>query len=502
MKKLTLLLALWPLACFSADQLQVETTKGAVIGAKAGATFVFKGIPYAAPPVGELRFQAPEPHSPWSTPLEAKTYGAKCLQIPFSSSGRETQGSEDCLFLNVWRPANTELSKLPVMVWVHGGGNVNGSSNDSLLGVDIYDGAWLSEHGPAVIVTINYRLGPLGFLAHPKVGSGNYALLDQLAALRWVQENAASFGGDASNVTLFGESAGAINTLSLLASPLSKGLFHRAIVQSGFLVEIPLAVSEEIGVKLSTSVGCEEKEDTAACLRTLSGAAILAAADYGGVGKLRASVPTIDGNVLSAGLLDTFRSGRAASVPLLIGATRDEMSTLGAIAADTDKVTTPEIFEERVRGYYGEKAEGVLALYPVSSFVSPRRAIEELLGDDAVHCPTRRIARALRGAAPVWNYLFSHVGDHPFSAPYRAAHAFEVPYVFHNQVPLLTTPREKELADKIATYWLNFARSGNPNSESLPPWPRNLGDHFANLDIEITSEQGFHAEKCDFLDTL
>lgn len=492
----------------SAEELRAETSLGPVLGKRSGATVVFKGIPFAAPPVGELRFREPRDASPWKEPRIAHAYGSKCLQIPFNKKEPKAEGSEDCLYLNVWKPAG-DVSGLPVMVFIHGGGNVNGSASESFLGLEVYKGEYLASLG-AVLITINYRLGPLGFMAHPALseenspgGSGNYGLLDQIAALRWVKKNAAAFGGNSGNVTVFGESAGAIDILALIASPLAQGLFQKAIVQSGLLVEIPLAKQEELGTELAVKIGCGREIDgaSAACLREKSGQAILEAASYDTGGKLKASVPTIEGHVLPAGVLESLRGGRG-SIPLLIGTTAEEMRTLGPIAAGTDKIDTAEKYEALVRGYYGPRAGEVLARYPAGSYEMPRYALEDLLGDEAIQCPTRRVARAFAAAAPVWRYVFSHVGDHPLSKPYGAGHAMELPYVFHNQLALVTTPREVKLSEQIAAYWFQFARSGNPNAEGLPAWPLSERDEHLSLDVEMAAGANFHGANCDFVDSL
>jgi len=488
------------------EKISVETTEGVVVGEKRGDLFVFKGIPYAAPPIGPLRFKPPQPHAPWTTSREATSYGAKCLQLPPMGYYRLIEGSEDCLFLNIWRPAVSPARALPVMVWIHGGGNFFGSGNDSLLGGELYNGQHLALDGPAVVVTLNYRLGPMGFLAHPSLsresgynGSGNYAILDQIAAIKWVKENAAVFGGDPSNITVFGQSAGAIDTTILLASPLARGLFAKAILQSALMTDWPLSVSEANGVKLAKDLGCESAANPADCLRGLSAEKIIRTA-YPSTEVLTSyqSSPTIDGHVLTEPVIDTLRRG--ISVPLLLGTNADELTTFGKLVG-SDKVTSPASYQEAIKKFYESKADSVLAVYPLAPQANPRDAFEELLGDHLFHCNARRIARAVASSTPVWRYVFSHTSDSIFLRSFRAGHTLEIPYVFHNN-GLLMGAREAALANTLERYWLNFAYSGDPNSEAEPVWPEFHGDEYLNLDIDTAAGKGFHNKQCDFWDTL
>jgi para-nitrobenzyl esterase len=495
MKILALFAVLFPLIAH-AEENSVRTAEGVVIGESTGDVFVYKGIPYAAPPVGPSRFRAPEKHAAWAEPLKAQSYGPKCLQAMPTDSSHKVIGSEDCLFLNVWQPRAALTTRLPVMVFIHGGANIFGAADDVFFGTEMYNGAKLAQNAPAIVVNLNYRLGPLGFLAHPALGSGNYALFDQLAALRWVQENAAAFGGDAANVTVFGESAGGINILALLASPLSRGLFSKAIVESGLMVESPLAAAESAGTKLSAAVGCETAPNPAACLREVSGEKLVTSAVAGAY----PSVPVIDGKVLPGLVLDSLRLKRGSSVPLLIGTNENELTTLGALFS-LEKITTPEDYVTRVNEYFGTNADAVLAHYPVEKYTTPRGAAEELMGDAFFHCPARRVARAVSPAVPTWRYVYAHTSDNPLLAPYRAGHAFELPYIFRN-LDLYLTPREVAFGDVVTRFWANFAKTGNPNSPGLPEWPTYKTDVFARLDLQVTAESNFHAGKCDFLDSL
>ena len=490
----------------SADKISVSTTEGVVVGEKHGHSFVFKGIPYATPPIGALRFKPPQRHARWKTPLQANAYGEKCLQIPAMTWRRKIEGSEDCLYLNVWQPTASGAKPLPVMIFIHGGGNFFGSGSDSILGGELYNGQYLAENGPAVVVNINYRLGPMGFLAHPALsresgygGSGNYAIMDQIAAIQWVKENAAAFGGDASNMTVFGQSAGGIDISILLASPLAHGLFAKAILESALMTDYPLSQTEANGVKLSTDLGCETAANPAECLRALSGDKILSTAYTGDVRTSFQSAPTIDGRVLTQPVIDTLRNGN--SIPLIIGSNADELTTFGTLIG-TDKVTTPALYAEKINQFYGPNGASVLAVYPPPSQNSDlRNATEVLLGDDLFHCNARRIARAVAGSAPVWRYVFSHISDNFLMASYRAGHTFELLYIFHSH-ELFMSKREVTLANTMSRYWLNFAETGNPNSQSQPTWTAFQKDEILNFDIKIADEKGFRDKNCDFWDSL
>jgi para-nitrobenzyl esterase len=478
-----------------ADPALVATTSGTARGIPSGATISFLGLPYAAVPVAALRFAPTQPPAPWTGEFTADHFGAACPQP--SMFGNSVIGNEDCLTLNVWRPVSG--SKLPMMVFFHGGGNSVGSSHD-LNGASLYDGAALSEKGPAVIVTINYRLGALGFLAHPALSnentdkiSGNYALLDQLQALHWIRDNAAAFGGDPANVTVFGESAGAIDILALLASPRATGLFQRAIIESGFLTEQPLAAAEADGNKFAAALGCR----SAACLREKSAEDIVKASSAG-AGKLHAYAATIDGHILPTGVLEAFRSGRASHVSLLIGTNADEMTTLLPFLSDVKPTITASGYEEQLTKDFGPAAPAALALYPASNFLSPYVAYLNVATDSYAHCPARRIARSY--GSQVYKYVFTHVSDNPLLAPYGAGHGLELPFVFHAASSLSFT--ELSLSEQVMGYWTNFARTGNPNGDGLVEWKPFSKDEFFEINSLPGMRSGFREAKCDFWDSL
>ncbi|MGZ3735003.1 MAG: carboxylesterase/lipase family protein [Bdellovibrionota bacterium] len=479
------------------DPSLVNTKYGAVQGFNLDSTVSFRGIPYAAAPVGALRWAPSTPPAAHAETLVADHFGPACPQMQFFALGsRETIGDEDCLSLNIWRPQAG--ANLPVMVFIHGGGNSVGSSHD-LNGTSLYDGDSLANRGPAVVVTINYRLGVLGFLAHPGLSaqspegvSGNYALLDQIQALRWVRENIAGFGGNPANVTVFGESAGAIDILALLASPRAEGLFQRAIIESGFLTEQPLAVAEAEGLKFAKAIGCED----VACLRAKSAGDLVKAADLG-EGKLRAYAAAVDGKILPTGVLDAFRAGRALRVPLIIGTNANEMSTLLPFVSDVRDTLTESGYAEQLNKDLGTTlGPKALALYPSAQYGSPYQAYLNVANDSFAHCPTRRIARAF--GSPVWRYVFTHTSDNPFFAPYGAGHGLELPFVFRASENL--SMQELRLADTFQGYWTSFARTGNPNGEGLPEWKSFRGSEYQQLDTETKAMSGFRGELCDFWD--
>lgn len=315
----------------------VVTERGPVRGVDEGDTWSWKGIPYAAPPVGQLRWRPPEPPACWSGVLDADAFGPKCLQ---RGENGEVVGAEDCLTLNVWAPkGDAPEGGWPVMVFVHGGGNVQGSSSETVPGgAPLYDGRFLAQREGVVVVTLNYRLGALGFLAHEALsaessdgGSGNYGLMDQIAALEWVRDNVAGFGGDPTRVMLFGESASGVDALALLASPLAEGLFRAVLVQSGGARGLPLDEAEAEGAERVAETSCGDAEDVLACLRDLDGSTIVETMPgVVGIGELelgagsRVFGPVVDGRVLEQPPLQAVEAGAHHAVPFVVGTNLDE----------------------------------------------------------------------------------------------------------------------------------------------------------------------------------
>ncbi|MCA9771372.1 MAG: carboxylesterase family protein, partial [Myxococcales bacterium] len=452
------------------------TDRGPVEGLRYHDTDAYLGIPYAAPPVGDLRWRPPEDVTPWTEPLATKDFKSVCPQPTKEIfAGPEARG-EDCLYLNVWTPADPPAEPLPVMLWLHGGSNVSGSA--SFLA---YDGRPLSEAGDVVVVTINYRLGSLGFMAHealsaesPDGVSGNYGLLDQIAALQWVQRNAAAFGGDPNQVTLFGESAGGTDTCVLLTSPLAAGLFDRAIVQSGRCGTKSLAAAEADGAKLADAMGCTGAPDVATCMRAVSQEDLMAVqrAFRGGF------APAVDGHIVPMAVRDAFEAGAQHPVPVIMGGNRDEEQLFLPVLPDLGRSSYEAFVEERYGDLGPEAVEGILALYPWEDFWDPREAAVTLTTDEGWRCPLRRNLRALVAthAAPVYRYEFTRVLDTPILRDLGAFHGLEIFFVFDTLgiIPLPYTrnnPTNEALIEAMQGYWTRFAHTGDPNGGGAVAWP-------------------------------
>jgi para-nitrobenzyl esterase len=487
----------------------VITEQGPVVGTVTPDLRKFLGIPYAAPPVGDLRWRPPQAHTRWLTPIDATEFGSHCAQIDsvFGVAGI----SEDCLYLNIFTPNHdyahaTDGRLRPVMVWIHGGGFVVGESDD-------YDPTKLVEQGDVVVVTINYRLGALGFLAHPALSadsvdhrSGNYGIMDQQFALAWVQRNIAVFGGDPHNVTIFGESAGGVSVLANLASPAASGLFHRAIVQSGaYSLALPgLSDAEARGAAFAVRVGCGDQ--TLACLRSTSVETILA--NQGWILDVEDS-PIADGRVLPVSLDTAFATGQFHSVPLMQGTNHDEMRFFVAIdELNAGHSLTRAEYRGNVVSAFGPRAGAqVLAQYPLSKFASPSLAWAALQTDSIFACPARAVDQLISVQAPTFAYEFNDTSSQelylpPVSFPYGAAHASELQYLFELPQSVPLSAEQQELSDRMIHYWTQFARFGDPSLPSAPLWPlyRPAGEDFQSfvspsprVEVEFATDH-----KCDF----
>ncbi|MFD1786199.1 carboxylesterase/lipase family protein [Sphingomonas floccifaciens] len=447
---------------------QVRTAGGIVQGVAGADGTVFKGIPYAAPPIGAKRWRSPEPAPGWSGVRSADSYGPPCAQAALRGMTAVSGISrEDCLYLNVWTPGAGRSSsnmRRPVMLWIHGGGFVNGSGTSPT-----FDGSRFAAQG-IVLVTINYRLGVFGFLAHPDLtkrsphgSSGNFGLEDQIAALRWVRANIAAFGGDPSNITIFGQSAGGASVLDLVASPRAHGLFARAIIQSGAAREaiapVPLAQAERTGAALAGEGGI-------AALAALDTAAVGALVDAAPRGAVRFG-PVIDGYVLPRAPMTVLADPAAPKVPLLIGSNARE--ALGVVAE-------PD-FDAAVRQAFGHNADAALARYrangddPVLGTAAQQFATDVTFRCGAVAAVSRAAGRGL----PTWQYQFEQ--SVPGREAQGAAHSVEAPYVFGTLSPTgfsgaPYTDADRRLSALMTRYWANFARTGDPNGPGLPRWPR------------------------------
>jgi para-nitrobenzyl esterase len=459
----------------ASDPTVVQTSEGKVLGTQHQGYRTFQGIPYAAPPVGDLRFRAPQPPSRRSGTLDATAPRSQCAQL--TRLGNAETFGEDCLFLNVTTPAGDSAPRdgLPVMVWIHGGAFVYGTGAS-------YDASRLAANGGVVVVTINYRLGPLGFLAHPQLtaeqpqlGSGNFALQDQHAALRWVRRNAHAFGGDPRNVTVFGESAGSASVCANVASPTARGLFGRAIAQSYSCTSdfVELGAAEEAGTAYAAALGCTD-DDVVACLRAQPAEALLRAWDGGAFVVGGGLLPRQPGTALA--------NGTANRVDLLHGNTRDENRLFVPLEVGTG--LTLEQYEGIVRSRFGPAADQVLALYPVTGTTSPITALSTLNSDAGTalstcdHVQAYEVASRRRGVR-TYAYQFrdrtaSPLVDFP-NFEEGAAHATELPYLFPGLFGAPLTPQQQGLSDAMVEYWTSFARSGRPAGKGLPHWPRYGG---------------------------
>ncbi len=446
----------------------VKTQYGLVQGATEADLTVYRGIPFAAPPIGDLRWRAPQAATPWDGVRQTTTFAPD----PYQGDG-SGHVSEDCLYLNIWSPSKSPDEKVPVLVWIYGGGfSFGGNDNPT------HNGEHLARKG-VMLVTVNYRVGPLGFLAHPELSaespahvSGNYGLLDQIAGLQWVQNNIAAFGGDPDRVTIFGESAGGISVSMLCASPLAKGLFHGAISQSGgnfgptrpttYPGENmhPLAEAEQAGVAFAARAGV----DSIAAFRALPPDKIPPGFGSG------AGWPIVDGHVISGDQFELYEKGAYNHVDILVGYNSDE-------GLSFSRERTPAEYEANVRLRYGPWADRLLAAYP-SNNDNVSKTARDLMRDAAFGWHTWSWAR-LQAATSDTNVFLYYFDQHPEHAPdspqadHGMPHGLDVPYVFQtlNREDPNLTPGDFAISDTVSTYWTNFAKHGDPNGPTVPAWP-------------------------------
>ena len=464
-------------AIAAAQDTVANPPSGALKGSVEGGLKVFKGVPYAAAPVGPNRWKPPQPAPRWEGVRPATAFGAACIQPTRGQPNLYTTDlgvtSEDCLTLNVWAPAKAE--KAPVLVWIHGGALVGGSSKEPL-----YDGAKLAGRG-VVVVSINYRLGVFGWLAHPELSaesakgvSGNYGLLDQVEALKWIQANIAAFGWDPANVTISGESAGGLSVMYLMASPLAKGLFAKAIAQSAYMISTPELKTAAHGApaaeQAGLALGAALKASSIAALRDLPAQALSDASAKAGFSPFGA----VDGQVLPAQLIEVFDEGRQAPVPILAGFNSGEIRSLMILAPP--EPASPAAYETTIRQRYGDLADDFLRLYPKSDL---RESILATSRDALYGWTAERLARSQTTAGQAaYLYLFDHGYPAAETFNLHAFHASELPYVFGNRdrtPPLWPRPPktsdEAALSDAMLDYWTSFARDGRPTATKAPAWP-------------------------------
>ncbi len=451
------------------------TRFGAVQGMTVNGVNEFLGIPYAAPPVGALRWHAPEPPAPWSGVRPATAFAPHCPQV--AGAFGEGSTNEDCLFLNVFTPAHARPGSTPVIVWIHGGALVSGESDD-------YDPTALVKDG-VTVVTINYRLGELGFLANSALANaagdaGNYGLADQQAALRWVKANIFAFGGNPFNVTAAGESAGAVSVLAQLTSPGARGLFERAIVESGThnVTETPLATAQAQGATFAAKVGCGTEPSaaaTASCLRAVPVSTILA--------NQGTTVPDVDGLVLKQQISTAVAAGQFARVPVLMGTNRDEWRLF--VAAEqliTGVAVSATNYTAEIEGTLGVSATVAAQIetqYPLADFSSPSVALGAVGTDAIFACPSLEVETGLSKFTPTFAYEFNDENAPerflpPVGFPYGAAHASELQYLFGLNTtanPPSLTAAQQQLAAQMQRYWTTQAKFGNPETLGQPRWP-------------------------------
>jgi len=450
----------------AAIPVEIEIDSGTLAGTTgAGPEIrVFKGIPFAAPPVGDNRWRAPQPVAAWSGVRAASDFSPRCTQggPGGQSAAPPPPTSEDCLYLNVWTAAETANDRRPVMVWIYGGGFFGGAGSEAR-----YGGDGLAKKG-AVVVTLNYRLGSLGFFAHPALSaeskrkiSGNYGMQDALAALQWVQRNIAAFGGDPNNVTVFGESAGANMAATLIGSPLAKGLFHRAIAQSGGWMGMgmapmgTLARAEEVGAKAIADAGIASIAD----LRAKPAQEVFTSIRGGGL--------VVDGYFIPEDLSLTFANGRQNAVDLLVGSNQDEGTFFQRPGLTAEQFTT------QAKQRFGVLADAFLKLYPAADETQAAQSYLASFSDEAAwHMRKFAELQAKRGNS-AFVYYFTRVPPTPPDRSSRGAtHVAEIPYMFDNLAAGPPwTDVDRQLATTMSSYWANFARKGDPNGPGLPPWP-------------------------------
>lgn len=474
----------------------VLTTRGPVEGtATQRGPMAFLGIPYVAAPIGDGRWMPPQEPQCWSDAVAANAFGPRCPQL--ESADGPVIGNEDCLHLNVWTPAADDSAR-PVMVFIHGGGNALGSASDPF-----YDGADLADAGGQVVVTFNYRLGALGWLTDPNLPAVNLGLRDQIAALQWVRDNVAAFGGDPARVTVFGESAGAVNTCTLLGAPEAAGLFARAIIQSGACNHRTAAVyAEDMSVPFVQSSGCGDVEEPLECLRDLPVESVVALepTGYPSVGGLGGQGwgPSIDPDTLPMQTLDAMEAGVHNDVPLIIGANAEE--TWNSVP----QVLTEAAYLALVTAAFGPTSGAVLLEYPVADYASARDAYVALSSDLKFVCTARRSLRAAAlGRSPVYRYHFAHDDYFAPGGETGAFHGLELVYIFGNfdqvfpGIRYPTTPADEQMRDTMQGLWSSFA-AGALRSE--PAWPEYDArtDSYLQLEAPVSAGEGVRTSQCDF----
>jgi para-nitrobenzyl esterase len=499
-----------------ADGPVILTQYGAVQGSAEADMNVFRGVPFAAPPVGDLRFAPTQPHPGWTGVRQATEFGSPCPQDDPFGAGRF--GNEDCLFLNVWSPELTPHRPMPVMLWLHGGSNTSGAGSDPST-----DGQHLARDGDVVVVSINYRLTSLGFLAHTALTaerpdhpySGNQGLEDQIAAMKWIRDNIGEFGGDPGNVTLFGLSAGGSDISAHQVAPSTWGLFHRVMMHSGVSQRAPtLAEASAHGDNLATAVGCAGAPDVLVCLRATSVDNLLDAGQ-----ALGRWGPITDGVLVPQEPFTAYLKGEIATVPTVLGTTANE-GTLFLIPGGLPAFLVPLI----IQNWFGTDAAAVLEQYPCSDadcsayepaefLITPADNALSAVITDEFHCNTRRIARLTASAgAPTYVYEFERTVD-PSLFPWKlgATHAGDQEYIFGTNLFNGPSAEKAALSATMREYFSSFADHGEPKEQHAPDWPKYKDksgkqaphERYLELDVEIEANRPYAAvNNCEFWDAL
>ena len=491
----------------------VKVEGGAISGVTLEGVRAYKGIPFAAPPTGELRWKAPQPVVAWQGVRKCDTFGPECPQSPYPNTSiyfsPPQKQSEDCLYLNVWTTARAN-ERRPVMVWIHGGALTRGSGSNPA-----YDGAALARKG-VVLVTINYRLGPLGYLAHPELtsespnqSSGNYGVLDQIAALKWVQKNIGAFGGDSRRVTIFGESAGSWSVNALVATPLAKGLFHRAIGESGGLFgrqahlkedREGMISAEKVGAAFAKAAGA----DSIKALRALPAEKIVDVFNNNAEGRRFRTSTNVDGWVFPDEIRRIFAQGKHNDVPVILGSNANEMTTL----------TTPAMWPKtladlrrRTEAQFGKRAAEFETVYKANTDADAAKAFLDSFRDTTFSLQMRTWARLTgKGKSKAYLYYFTRVPPGPNSKTLGAYHAAEIVYAFGNvrQPNRASEETDMKLSDAMSSYWVNFATTGDPNGKGLTNWPAYNEQQEPYLELGDKVQVGNHLlkEQLDFQESV
>jgi para-nitrobenzyl esterase len=498
--------------CNSQNPEIVCTESGAVRGSPDGATLAFKAIPYAAPPVGALRWRPPAQPVAWTGIRDGSSYGASCPQLVEN----RVEGQEDCLFINVWRPTQTPTKPLPVMIWLTGGGNHVFSGAGSFgFGKVVYNGRALVPND-VIVVTYNLRLGVFGFLAHPALDqervekvSGNYGSLDQVEMLRWVNRNIAAFGGDPSRVFLFGTSAGGGNICALLTSPLTTGLIHGVAMQSSVPIGCELQTLADAqngtGAEVTKRVGCVNQADTATCLREKSVNELVSALPGTFTVFPRLYGPNVDGVVFPQQPIERIQQKNYPPVPIIIGDTKDEtMQFVNSVGPVTDGAS----YSAAIARVFGMTArDQIIEHYPLSNYPTPRAAFVQVTTDAQFTCQSRRLARTFASVQqpPVYRYVFAHsLENDPTQKALGAIHTIEHPFLFNWEGSYQPTAIDRKIQSLMLNYWSNMAKLGNPNGANAVTWTDagKNGDTYLEISAASQVRQTLASTHCDFWDTV